>query len=195
MHRTLPLVALLMGCNNTHFVFEHGGEVTLSLAPVDGVGVTVDATTSGDSADDLLAEIEGGREDPCDGARMFYGTSSESDEPTSTGIAMCAPEVPMTGLCDTPVMLSLDVDTRDQDLFLSMTPVSGPDLSSWWIPGDITLDPILESQGSFETVVVIDDRCVTEPTEHRLTFEWNFPEHFEKTTRSTYDPTVGIGAL
>ncbi|MEZ4239727.1 MAG: hypothetical protein R3F59_26940 [Myxococcota bacterium] len=186
-------LALLAGCGTSETqILEHGGEMSLQLAPLSGAGVTVDVTLPGLSqqAVDSVDKRDAAGVFPCDAAYMSYATNTQTGRRMYAVLDMCAAQVEIGGRCPGPVSFSFDLAGEEGRLFLSMDPLgeSSSAGDQFWIGGELPVDdPLLGTEGALEGAVTVDDGCMERPLEHQLAVQWRFPLHSEVTTTSPFD--------
>ncbi|MFK7928953.1 MAG: hypothetical protein AB8H79_12245 [Myxococcota bacterium] len=193
MLRLLPFVAFL-GCGSTYTqTIEHGGSASLSLTPVTaGTGISVDVDLPGLTQEmvDAVPRKEGAFDIACPPPYLTYATDTGTGEPVYAVLLMCADSVDLGGSCPGPVTFSLELDGDSGFTFLSMDPIGDdtPAGDQFWIDGTVSLaDPMLATSGSLDGVLTVDNGCMTEPVDHNLAIEWDFPLTSTVKTRTPFD--------
>lgn len=184
----LPVLLLLAtsACTTRYdFAFEHGGEATVQLEPVnvEDDGVNLDLTLPGMTAEQIDADAY----DPygCPAPHVTYVTDSGSGDPLWGTLRMCTDSVELAGACAIPTTFDLELEGDPGDVFLELDPLGeGTPGDQFWIDGELPVDdPMLGPKGHVEGTLVVSDGCLTEPVEHRIVIDWDFPEHSEVTER------------
>jgi hypothetical protein len=185
MKRWLPLLIALSGCKVTYtHITEIGGVVALSLAPVEGDGITVDLAAPGMTEEQLasyMVESENQYAD-CPEPHMSWALDSATSVPLFGILRMCIRDAPLTtSSCDTPVELTLEVEDQEPYSYIALEP---EDLANG-LSGFIELEPYepLGPSGSLTGIVPLSGDCLGDDVPHTLDVTWNFPVHDERTTK------------
>jgi len=199
MIRLFPMLTPL-GCATTYTqTFEHGGELSLRLAPVtDGDGISVDVTLPGlgQAAVDAVPEQDGGQAIACPAPYLTYATNTLTEEPIYGILVGCAHQVDLGGSCAGPVSMGFELEGDRGAAFLELDPIGddAPAGDQFWISGDLAVaDPMIGKSGSLQATVSVDDGCMTEPVDHTLELTWDFPLTTVVETSTPFDWSTKLG--
>jgi len=187
-------LSLLLGCSSSYtLVTDIGGEMTLSIAPVGGAaGLTTSTTRAGMTTQELDESLNSG-ELLCSAPRMAWALDSLTEEPVSTSILACFPEVEASAPagCGSPYQVDFDLDEFLGLLYVSADPVGngamGDQISTVEI---VDFDAPLSTNGSLTFTADFTGDClggIDAPVPHEVTMEWDFPIHDERTISTPFD--------